>query len=111
MSPVAVLTHLAYVIFSLTVMGMFYDGHRLAPFLEFSRCSFLFFYSYGEISILSNSISWSGISEIIGGSVESQIYLALRCYFFLSALVWGLFSTYHTTGHYLLTSNNSKMKL
>lgn len=96
MSPLAVFAHLMYVIFSLTTFGMFYDRHRLAPFFEFSRCSFLFFYSAGGLPILSNSLSWSGLQDLLGESIDNQIYYGLRVYTFVSAIAWGLLSTYQT---------------
>lgn len=86
-----------YVIYTITLIGMMYDHHRLAPILEFIRCSLFFFYSRGGIPILSNTLSWSGLTEVLGESMEVQLYFLLRVYFFISTLIWGIISASNST--------------
>lgn len=89
MSPLAVFCHIAYVIFTLTTMGLFYDSNRLAPFIEFFRCIILVIYSNGSIPLLTNSLKWSGLTNVLDESFEIHIFLFLKTYFVLSSLIWG----------------------
>ena len=91
----AVVCNLAYVLFTMTTTGMFFDGHPLAPFCEFARCSFLFLYSIRGIPLLSDALTWSGLVNVFGPLLIPRVLLALRAYFLLSAIVWGVTMAYN----------------
>ena len=96
LGPLAVMSHLIYVIISMTTVGLFFDGHHAAPFIEFARCTFFFFYSQNSIPLLTNTLSWAGLVQMFGINLESYIYLFLRGYFLISALGFGLISAFQT---------------
>ena len=89
MTPTAVLLHLVYIMFTLTAVGMLFDGHPLTPLIEFLRCGFFCFYSQRQLPILSNSFTWTGMTKVFGNSVEFGIYEILQAYFFVSVIYWG----------------------
>merc|ERR1712071_62421 len=80
--------HLSFSVFTVINIGMFYDRSKLVPAQEFIRCGFFLLYSQGGIPLLTNAISAFGLTEILSGQLELYVYVALRSYFFLSALLW-----------------------
>lgn len=89
-SMLAMLCHFTYVIFTMSNVGMFFDNHPIAPLLEFARCAFFLAYSQSGLSLLTDSLTWSGLNEMYGPILESTIFMVLRSYFFVSTLVWGI---------------------
>ena len=89
-SMLAMLCHFTYVIFTMSNVGMFFDNHPIAPLLEFARCAFFLAYSQSGFSLLTDSLTWSGLNEMYGPILESTIFMVLRSYFFVSTLVWGI---------------------
>ena len=90
LSPIAVVCHLSYVLFSMTTTGMFFDGHRLAPVFEFARCTFFFLYSLRGVPLLESTLTWIGLVDVYGPSVVTCTIIVLRIYFVMSAIVWSI---------------------
>ena len=65
---------------------MFVNGHPLAPVLEFFRCTVFFLYSRVKLVVVANVVAWFGLTEIWAGYLQA----ALRTYFFLGMVGWGL---------------------
>ena len=86
------------VMFSLTTMGMFYDRHPAAPYMEFARCSFVFFYSLNGIPLLTNALGWSRLAHAYESEMEFYLHLVVRSYFLIATIVWGLISGYRIYG-------------
>ena len=95
LGPTAVVCNLIFILFSMTATGMMFDGHPMAPFLEFVRCSFFFLYSLKGLPLLTNALTWSGLVAYFGPTLVPHVLLVLRAYFLVSSIVWGLVTTYH----------------
>ena len=107
-SPFAIITHSIFVTFSLTTIGMFFDRHPAAPYMEFARCSFVFFFSLNDIPLLTNALNWSGLAHTYGSDLEFYLHLVVRIYFLIAATTWGLISGYRKYGfsmHLKIKSN------
>jgi len=97
LSTLFVVCHLAYVVLGTANIGMFYDRNPAVATVEFVRCAIVVVYSHYEgLPIVTNSLMWSGLTNIYGASLGSTICLALNSYFFASTFVWGLISGYQT---------------
>ena len=88
MSYTAIICHLSFSVFTVLNIGMYFDRSRLVPIQEFIRCSFFLIYSQGGIPLLTNAISQVDLTGLFDGQLELYILVALRSYFFVSALLW-----------------------
>jgi len=95
LGPTAVVCNLIFILFSMTATGMMFDGHPMAPFLEFVRCSFFFLYSLKGLPLLTNALTWSGLVAYFGPTLVPQALFVLRAYFLVSSIAWGSITTYH----------------
>jgi len=94
LSPLALVLHLTYVVSTMTLTGMFYDAHRLVPVLEFFRCTIVFFYSRVKLLVITNTITFLGLSDVWGGNLEPAVQLLVRSFFFFGMVVWGFICTH-----------------
>jgi len=85
---------LTYVVSTMTLTGMFYDAHRLVPVLEFFRCTIVFFYSRVKLLVITNTITFLGLSDVWGGNLEPAVQLLVRSFFFFGMVVWGFICTH-----------------
>ncbi|KAG7308003.1 hypothetical protein JYU34_006632 [Plutella xylostella] len=74
MTPISVLVFVFYIMASLTIIGMLFDGNKIAPLFEVLRCSALAF--------LARSIAVSNPALSSG----------LQVFYVASAMFWGLYS-------------------
>ena len=101
LSPLAIFCHLFYVLFSMTTIGMFFDGHHLAPLFEFGRCAFFFVYSLRGLPLLESTLTWMGLVDLYGPSAVSYTTLLLQIYFIVSAAIWSLIPALNLSSNYI----------
>ena len=101
LSPLAIFCHLFYVLFSMTTIGMFFDGHHLAPLFEFVRCAFFFVYSLRGLPLLESTLTWMGLVDLYGPSAVSYTTLLLQIYFIVSAAIWSLIPALNLSSGYI----------
>jgi hypothetical protein len=81
----------------MTTIGMFFDGHHLAPLFEFVRCAFFFVYSLRGLPLLESALTWMGLVDLYGPSVVTYTTLCLQIYFIVSAAIWSLIPALNST--------------
>lgn len=103
MSSMELFFHLMYIVYSSTTTGLLYNKNQFAPFCEFLRCSFVFFYSLNGLLVVKNVLTWAESVRLIEERqlVEHNnfILMFVQILFFISALIWGFISTIKKTAH------------
>jgi len=89
LGPISLILHTAYIIYTLTVIGMFTDSHPMAPVLEFFRCAVFVLYSRGKLVLVTKAMIWLELSS----TWDAAIQMFLRNYFFFAMIFWGLVCT------------------
>ena len=84
----------------MTTIGMFFDGHHLAPLFEFVRCAF-FVYSLRGLPLLESALTWMGLVELYGPSVVTYTTRCLQIYFIVSAAIWSLIPALNLSSGYI----------
>lgn len=75
MTPVSVLFFAAYIIASLTIIGMLFDASPSAPIYEVARCSTLAF-----------------MTRALGASISPVLLTGLQVFYVSSAMFWSLYT-------------------